>query len=263
MDEKRMIKFGTCLNLEECLSALPREADFIEINATELSEADDETYHGVLRAVESGKLKLYSSNCFFPWPDPIVGEGVDKAALRAYIDKTFYRLAECGVKTVVFGSGKQRSIPEGGSARKTFEELTEIGLRFSDNAAKYGQIVVMEPLRRSEDNIINSIAMAKKLCGLVDRENFATMVDFYHFADGEEDHSVLTENFSLIRHAHIASPMERSRPITEADWQFFTDEIRYLQSQNYQYALSFEGGRHSAADLDVMLKRMKAIANGK
>ncbi len=255
-----MIKFGACCDVSQCLADFPREADFIEIHATQLSEADDATYRAVLDAVKSGELNLYSCNCFFPWGSSIVGEEADKSAINNYIDKTFYRLAECGVKTVVFGSGTQRSIPFKASAKKTFEELTEIGLRFSDNAAKYGQIVVVEPLRRSEDNIINSIAMAKKLCGLVNRENFATMVDFYHFADGEEDHSVLTENFSLIRHAHIASPEVRSRPANEADWQFFADEIHYLQSQNYQYSLSFEGGKHSGADLDAMLLKMKEIA---
>ena len=63
--------------------------------------------------VACGAFRLDACNSFIPGHLPIVCDDEGTRALYAYVDEAIARMASLGVRYVVFGSGRVRSIPEG------------------------------------------------------------------------------------------------------------------------------------------------------
>lgn len=252
------MKFGICRNFQQCLDDYPEKADYVEVAAWDLHDIDPDVYARFKDAVRAGKINTYSCNGLFPSDMRLTGD-VDWSAVKCYCDETFYKLAELNIKMLVFGSGKAKHVPDGFDRARAWEQLYELGALLSDTAKPYGQTVVVEPLRYSEVNIVNTVSEGAAYCRKVNRNNFKLLVDFYHFANNEEDPATLFENRDLLAHTHIATVEERTRPTTEAHWAFFEKSLATLKSIGYTGCLSFEGGFHAGIDMSNMVTRMREI----
>ncbi|MBE6589750.1 MAG: sugar phosphate isomerase/epimerase [Ruminococcaceae bacterium] len=252
------MKFGACINYEKALNSYPVETQFVEIAAWDFVNIEKEKLDRLKKAVEDGSFTTYSSNGLFPRDLRLTGD-VDWNAVREYCNKTFYRMAELKVSVLVFGSGKAKHVPDGFPREKAWEQLYELADLMADIAKPLGQTVVVEPLRYEEVNIVNTFSEGAEYCRRVNRDNFKLLVDFYHFDANGEDFSTIVENKDLLYHTHIATPVNRTRPTTAAEWEFFEDCIKKLKSIGYDKALSFEGGAHETEQFNEMLSRMKKI----
>ena len=235
------MKIGLSVPVSKFDEALAAGADYIEINVQEILRMDKSAYAGFKKkALASGSF-VYAANCLFPFSEfRLTGEGADKDAIRTYCEKAFAVLAELGVKTVVFGSGGAKRVPEGFSYERAWEQLTWLSALLGEYAKKYDQTVVIEPLRHQECNIILSV---KEACDLADAANsdcVAVIVDFFHFMQNGEKLEALLPYVSKIRHVHIASPIERTAPRADdgVDYKSFMDVLR---KGGYDGSLSFEG----------------------
>ena len=252
------MKIGVCRNVVQSIEDYPVQTAHVEISAMDLRNMDPAIYNTFKKKVEAGEILTYSCNGLFPGDIRLTGD-VDKVVLKDYCDKTFYKLAELGIKLAVFGSGKAKHVPDGFDRQKAWEQLYELGTLLSDEAKQYGQTVVVEPLRFEEVNIVNTVVEGAEYCRVVGRDNFKLLVDFYHFNSNGEDWATLEQNKDLLCHTHIATPVKRSRPQTEEEWAFFARCMSALKNIGYTGRMSFEGGFHSAADFDAMLLRMREI----
>lgn len=252
------MKFGICMNYKKAMAAYPQNADFFEIAAWDLKDLSNQEIAEIKNAVESGRIKTYSANGLFPQDLRLTGD-VNWDLVREYCENIFYRLADLNVKTVVFGSGKAKHVPDGFPREKAWEQLYELGTLLSDIAKPYGQTVVVEPLSYREVNIVNTVEEGAGYCRMVNRDNFKLLVDFYHFDNNAEDWASLERNKDLLYHTHIASPKKRTLPDGEDDWSFFARCIEVLKNIGYQGAMSFEGGAHETSEFEAMLERMKPL----
>ena len=252
------MKFGICMNYKQAMEEYPFNADYFEIAAWDLKDLGKEEIGEIQSAIKNGKIKTYSANGLFPQDLRLTGD-VKWDLVREYCDMIFYKLAQLDVKTVVFGSGKAKHVPDGFSREKAWEQLYELGNLLSDIAGSHGQTVVVEPLSYKEVNIVNTVEEGAEYCRKVNRDNFKLLVDFYHFDNNAEDWASLEKNKNLLYHAHIASPKKRTLPDGEGDWEFFERSIKTLERIGFEGGLSFEGGRHDGVEYEAMLTRMKAI----
>ena len=212
----------------------------------------------VKKAINDGIVQTYSANGLFPQDLRLTGD-VKWDLVREYCESIFYKLAELDVKTVVFGSGKAKHVPDGFSREKAWDQLYELGRLLSDVAKPYGQTVVVEPLSYNEVNIVNTADEGAEYCRVVNRDNFKLLVDFYHFDNNGEDWASLERNKDLLYHTHIASAKKRTLPDGEEDWAFFAKCFDAFQAIDYKGALSFEGGAHETSEFEAMLTRMKTL----
>jgi hypothetical protein len=90
---------------------------------------------------------------------------VDVSRPAEHVERTVGRLSALGVETLVFGSGKARQVPEGFSREEALSQLVAFGRLAAEAASRTGIVVVLEPLRRQETNIINT---AREGLALVD-----------------------------------------------------------------------------------------------
>ena len=80
--------------------------------------------------------------------------------IRSYLAEAFARISSLGAKTVVFGSGKSRSCPEGYEYGKAYRELKKVYRATGEEASRFGITVVIEPLSRKETNMTSTVRCA-------------------------------------------------------------------------------------------------------
>src|SRR5690606_25425504 len=130
----------------------------------------------------------------------LTGQEVDVGKIKEYLDGAFNRVSQLGAKTVVFGSGGPRKIPEGWDKEKAWEQLKDVAKITGDIAGKYDITIAMEPLNKGETNILNSVSEGYRFVQEVDHPNVKLLADFYHMRKESENLSVLKSVASQLVH---------------------------------------------------------------
>ena len=259
------MKIGICTSEKEVILLAKKVGfDFVEVNASG-AVMKDEKYAMLLelsRELPDGFM--YSCNGLVPGEFRLTGPEADEGKIREYAETSFARLATLGVKMLVFGSSGAKRVPEGFSFDKATEQLVVAMRIFSDEAAKHGQRVCIEPLRYAECNIINTLEDSLELVRLTARENVGAHVDYFHLMQNGERLAKLEGAAKKIIHTHIASPCKRSTPKYDdgADYASFFD---YLRRGGYDATVSFEGSfEHTEEELSEMYRYIRecSTANG-
>ncbi len=224
------MKFGFCVggDTERVKIAKAVGADYVETGFEVLARDDGSEYDAFRAALEQSEIKCESANCFIPGRLKLTGETVDGDAIRRYVDRGMRRGADLGLKTVVFGSGGARCVPDGFPFDRAFRQLVCFLQEIAGPVAQtYGINVVVEPL--CDCNIIQTAKEGAMLAAAADRPNVFSLVDLFHMAkmaDRVENIRVLK---GMIQHAHIAEPSKRVYPkaVGEYDYKAFIDALEY------------------------------------
>ena len=102
--------------------------------------------------------------------------------------------------------------------------------RIAPLARAHGITVAVEPQRRQECNLINSVAEGLELVRAVADPAIGLTVDFYHVAEEKEDPGIVIEAGPHVRHLHFANPQGRVFParFEEYDYRRFFQSLRTI-----------------------------------
>ena len=210
------MKFGMCIGSDSYKIAVCRKLgyDYVESAFEMLADPkNDEKYDSFQAELKKNDFSCLSVNCFIPSTLKITGPDVDEQALKDYIERGMKRGAALGIQKVVFGSGGARKRPEGFSyetaVRQIFSFLADI---VSPIAEKYGILLVIEPLRSGDTNMIESLREGAVIAAAVNRPNIRLLVDLYHAYYSGDTNDHIRSMTTLLRHAHIAEPEKRVYP---------------------------------------------------
>ena len=225
------MKFGFCIggDAAEIRLAELAGADYVETAFDMLARDDGTEYDAFAAALKESAIPCESANCFIPGSMKLTGDTVDYDALRRYVARGMERGKAIGLKTVVFGSGGARNVPEGWSFAKAFRQLVYFLREIAGPlAAKNGISVVVEPLYDS--NIINTGKEGVMLAAAADLPNVFGLVDLYHVVKSGDSVDRIRDLKGLIGHAHIAEPAERVFPLNpdEFDYKSFVDVLEFV-----------------------------------
>ncbi len=265
------MKVGVCggVTNKGYLNSLKTDADYFECNFTSLANASEDDFQSAYKNVKEDSVCVYSANCMFPGDVALVGDNVtDKELLQEYLKRGFERLASLGAKCAVFGSGKARSAPEGFAFDKAYDQLLNLSYVIGDIAKASGCIAVIEPLRKFETNMINTVCDGAKFIKDLNHSAFKLLADSYHMrAENETTESIL-EHIDLIYHAHIAEAKmgsdEVRRMPDEADEFNIKEFIFALKTAGYNRGVSIEASPRSGdwvKDATIAVKAIKGWIN--
>ena len=232
-------------------------ADFSEINATAIYVMSEDDFASFKERVQKGDVVPYAVNGLVPGNIRLTGPDVNYDTVRNYAEKCFNRLSELGIKMLVFGSSAAKTVPEGFSMEKAWEQLFEVGRIFSDVAKKNGQTIAVEGLRRAECNIVNTLEDVYYYVKNVNRDNFRMLADFYHVHENGENVSDVKKYKGLLVHCHIAGYIKRAVPTPE-EADFIKECITALKEMDYDGVLSFEGS-YDANDTDGLTNMINSF----
>lgn len=217
------------------------------------------------RKLQAAPLPILACNGFLPGSLKSVGPDPKHDEILTFAETAFRRAKISGIKFIVFGSSGSRSIPKGFDVPKAKQQFVSLLKRMGPIAGKYGVVVVIEPLNRSETNFINSLADGAEIVRLVDHPNVKLLADIYHMLRENEPANEIIKAGEYLRHCHIAENKDRGAP--GAANEDFTPYFAALKQIGYTGAISVEcRWRNFDEETPVVidyLKQQIAIVNQK
>jgi sugar phosphate isomerase/epimerase len=234
------MRFGICTTIEKSPAARDTGWDYVEESVQGLLQGleSDERWTGRDRAKKSA-LPVLAANMLVPASLKITGPDVDRERLAAYMRAVLHRAEKLHIRTLVFGSGGARQVPDGFPRDTAAEQITEFVRTSADAAGEYGVTIVIEPLNRGECNIINSVAEAMKYVAAVGHPNLKCLVDSYHLWMEDEPLEDLRLAMPSIHHVHVADKVGRTAP-GESGQSDYRPFFRVLKDGGYDGLISVE-----------------------
>ena len=256
--------FGDVEPLRDVTAIAACGYDYIEPGlAKTLALTEAERQAQLSRLTTSG-IRVETMNWFLPGGDiKLTGPAVDQARITDFLERSLALAEQQGAKVIVFGSPGARSFPEGFPREQAWEQLKTF-LRTAGGiieARRYGMVIGIEPLRKPESNIVNTVAEAARLAREVNHAKVRIIVDFYHLAFENEDPDAILAAKDLIVHLQIADPAMRGFPKQEGDEKRYRRFFDNLLKIGYKGRLSIEANSSDVAgDCGPALKFLKQMA---
>lgn len=191
-----------------------------------------------LALLKESKLPVEACNSFLPGNLKCVGPAPLQEEILKFGESAFRRAQMAGVKTIVFGSGGARAIPEGFSREEAKKQFISICKQLAPFAQKYNVVLSIEPLNTQECNFINSVAEGGEIVQAVNHENVRLLADLYHMLKENESPSNITKYGHLLYHTHIAEKTGRTAPGVNND--DFTPYFKALKDVKYEGRMAIE-----------------------
>ncbi|MBQ1947819.1 MAG: sugar phosphate isomerase/epimerase [Clostridia bacterium] len=233
------MKIGICASPQEakCVCGM---ADYIEMNLSYLASLSEEEVKEIKADMDACGITVSATNNLFPGDMRLCGKDVDTDTIFAYIRKAIESAALMGVAFCVFGSGRQRNIPDTEDRMACEKQLTDM-IRFMGDCAKpHGITIVLEPLNSAETNVINTAREGAAWVKKIGHPNVMLLVDIFHMVKEKESESVILENIDIIRHMHIAEPEKRLYPRSGDAYDYYALK-KLLTEAGYDGGISIEG----------------------
>ena len=206
------MRYGVCLGLkkpERIHSAAAAGFDYIECGFRDVAEISEEGMSQLMRQLDAEGIGCEAANGFIPSSMPIY-RPYSETGIDRYVRTGFRACRAIGIKTVVFGSGGARNVPDGMSFSDCFRKLIDfIRYTAAPAADAAGVTLAVEPLTRGECNIINTLREGAELAAASGCGNTGVTADIYHMhncGDGPDEIRLLG---AAVKHGHISFPLER------------------------------------------------------
>ena len=256
--------FGEVEPLRDAATIAACGYDYIEPGLAKTLALPDSERDAQLRRMAASGIRVETMNWFLPGADiKLTGPTVDQARINDFLERSLALAEQLGAKVIVFGSPGARSFPEGFPRERAWEQLTAF-LRTAGGiieARGYGMVIGIEPLRKPESNIVNTVTEAARLAREVNHPKVRIIVDFYHLTFENEDPDAILAAKDLIVHLQIADPALRGFPKQEggeARYRRFFDNLLKI---GYKGRLSIEANSSDVAgDCGPALKFLKEMA---
>lgn len=253
------MKFGLCCHFELAQAAETAGFDYIEMSVQCLLDplADEIAFKANLQRLQTLKLPALAVNVFVPKEIKITGPDVDAKRLAEHVTTVCTRSSRAGVKTIVFGSGGARMIPEGFDRQVGHEQIVSFCRMAGAVAGDNGVTIVVEPLNRQDTNVLNTVTEAAQLVAEVDHASVKLLVDSYHCGIVSDSEQAIVDAGPLVRHVHVATVANRLLPgEEECD---FIPFFRALKAASYGGNISIEAGMKDQANLHRALSILKEL----
>lgn len=199
------MRFGVCVSSPEQLTvARTAGLDYVEVPVARWVMESDADAFAQLRREFDGAPPALAANVFLPASIRLVGPERDTDKALPYVHEAVRRLHQLGVRLLVFGSGGPRRIPDGYERPRGLDELADFCRSIAPITEEAGITLVLEPLRRAESNVWNSVGEVATF--IHDRElgGVRLLADLYHMQEDGEPLTAVIHHADLLAHTHVA-----------------------------------------------------------
>lgn len=233
------MKFGICTKLEN-LPILERLGyDYIELEVVATMALPQEDISRYQKQLAESRVKCEAFNVLFPGTMTLLDGSLSDEELKDYLHRAMALVNSFGAGTVVFGSGKCRRCPDNMAFGQAYGKLVSIYRMAGDAAKEYGIQVVIEPLSRSETNMICTMQEGAMMEAAVAHPNVGLLSDFFHVM-ANHDRLQDIEVIKKLGHVHIASANGRRYPMS-TEGEEYEAFFRSLKAIGYDGRVSIEG----------------------
>ncbi len=208
------MQLGLCTTPDVVAGFSQPPCDFIEAHVQNflLPEQPESAFAANAAAARACPLPTPAANCLFPADLKVTGPAVDVERMGHFAEAAFSRAASIDLTTIVFGSGAARMVPDGWPLARGFEQYVAALNLLAPIAQRHGVTIVVEPLKRDESNIVNTIDEGADAVKRSNHPNVRLLVDIFHMLRNGESPDAITRHAALVTHAHLAENRDRAEP---------------------------------------------------
>ncbi|NLP48222.1 MAG: sugar phosphate isomerase/epimerase [Clostridiales bacterium] len=184
--------------------------DYIEASAAEILALSDREIDKLNSLKAEGRFALRYINSFVRADLKICTAARDD--LVAYVETAVEKTARLGVGVIVFGSGVARMRPKEMSLEQGMEKYLDFVAICAKAAKKHGLVFALEPLNKTETNILNSVAEGIEIARNLNLKEIQVLPDAFHMSLENESADIIVKNADLISHLHISEAPGRVYP---------------------------------------------------
>jgi len=232
-------KDSTTMGLEQAQYAKNIGLDYLEIPVDRMMQLDDDQFEAFKNEAANCSLPCLACNNFLVPSIRLAGNEFDPDTFENYVKKALARIASVGIKKVVFGSGRSRSIPSYLSDEEGIQQVIECIKFITATADSHGLDINIEHLNRAECNCINTFEESVSVVKQLNLPNVKCLLDYYHFSVSGENINLILQNEDSIGHIHFARTMGRIVPDLD-DLKKMKPVLDILKECSYDGTLSLE-----------------------
>ena len=251
------MKYGLCAGLDKIAEVAALGFDYLEPPVNGTATLSEEDFEAKLAMVKEASIPCPAFNLLFPKTMQVLVPETTDDMIAEYLHTAMKRVQLLGGRVAVFGSGKSRNCPEGMTYGEAFRRLVEVSRLTGEIAQQYGVVIIIEPLNRTETNMINSMAEGAALVAMVNHPNVQLLCDSFHVAKENEPFTDVVR-LGGVSHVHVATKEGRRYPLEkDAD---LTALYEALKATNYDGMISIEGKTDDMAqDAPVSIALLKNL----
>ncbi len=228
---------GCCIGVEELPALEAAGADYCELSVARAVMGSDEEFAALVETLSGSSLPPRAYNVLLPGDLLVVGPTVDRERIAQYLQTACERVQRLGGRVIVFGSGRSRAIPDGFSREEALDQLEEFVRQAVRTAGEHGITIAIEPLRRAESNVFNSVRECAAFVRERRIEGARVLADLYHMMEEDEPLEAIDEAADLLAHTHIADSGREPPGTGSYD---ITGFFRHLRENGYAGDCSIE-----------------------
>lgn len=232
-------EYAVCTNVSNYPLVKSAGYDYVESNVAYLMpDKSDAEFQVHLDEINKVNAKIISCTSFIPASLTLTGTETRQDEAKVWAGTALRRAGIAKIPYIIFGSGKARNVPENFSKEKAIAQFVSFCKQIAPLAEQYDVTILIEPLNRSETNMINSLEEGARIVEAVGHSHVQLLCDIYHMMRENEPASEIVKYGKYIRHCHIAEREERTSPGTKGD--DFRPYFSALKEIDYQGCVSIE-----------------------
>ena len=232
-----MIPIGICTDFSNLPEAHALGYDFAEVSLRALTALSDAYFEEFAAYCEGSGIHVRAVDDLLPEGLDIVGPNVRAPELHSYLTKAFGRCRRLGVRVATLDAPLSRTVPEGCDYPLAWRQLGNFLRLCQGHARDNGLAVAVEPLRKTECNLLNLVSEATLLSGLLQLGNVGVAANTGAMAMAAEPVTALGQTGSSLCHVHVEHPLTRRMP-REGDGEDWFKLMRVLKKQGYAGGVS-------------------------
>jgi len=235
----RLGGFGLIADYEKISAA---GYDFAELDMPEIEGLSEEKFEHFRDTVDRMGFPVLTGARILPVAEPLFFvDGFAPTDWKEYLVKTCKRAQILGIRKVILGNGKARSLLSDADIKKEGVFIDFLRM-LADITGDNGQELILEPLGPKYSNYINTIPEAARVIKEVGMPNVFTMADLRHMIWSNEPFGDLVDYAGYIHHIHIDYPSsypERNYPRADDDFDY-SGFVKALKKSKYDDTLTIE-----------------------
>ena len=235
-----MLPIGICTDFTNLPDAHRLGFDFVEISLAELAALPEDDFQEFADYVDGNGIRVGACRDMLPRDLSIVGPSVNASSLHGYLQHAFNRARRLNANVIVLDAAKSRAVPQGVDFPFAWRQLGNFLRLTQGHASDCGITVVIEPIRKSDCNLLNLVSEATLIAGLLQLNNIAVAAHSGHMAMASEPVSALRKAAPLLRHVHLENALTRKLP-KPYDGEDYARLLRTLTEVGYTGGVSLCG----------------------
>lgn len=236
------MKLGVCIGIDQIEQARKLGCDYIELPFSQIASLDDDGFEAVAQAMQKNGLTSPVMNVLLRPDMRLTGEHARSGEALDFLQGGLPRAKRLGAKTLVFGSGAARRMPQGAPREGSLEQLAQFAAAAAAMAHPAGVAIAIEPLNGRECNLINTVAQAMDLCRAAGNPpGLGVLADLYHMSEMGDPISTLKATDGKLLHCHIAQPGDRRFCLPGDYHSYYGEFFTTLSRIGYAGGVSLEG----------------------